>query len=126
MTKRRAFLKTTLLGATALSLPLGTFATEVDLPNVLIIGDSISMGYTPIVKSLLEGKANVTRPNGNCQGTKHGVVNIDSWLSANKWDVIHFNFGLHDLKHVDAITLKNSNNAEDPPQSNLKEYKKNL
>ena len=40
------------------------FANPVDdptLPRVLIIGDSISIGYTPRVRRLLEGKANVHR-----------------------------------------------------------------
>lgn len=27
---------------------------------------------------------------------------IDEWLGTNRWDVIHFNFGLHDLKYADA------------------------
>ena len=30
-----------------------------------------------------------------------GLENIDKWLGDGKWDVIHFNFGLHDLKYVD-------------------------
>jgi acyl-CoA thioesterase-1 len=27
---------------------------------------------------------------------------LDDWLGTNHWDVIHFNFGLHDLKCLDA------------------------
>ena len=109
------------------------------LPNVLILGDSISIGYTPFVKELLAGTANVYRPtleNGepeNCEGTTKGVLNIDRWLtstglgeSANQWDIIHFNFGLHDIKHVDPVTGENSNNPKDPQQAELSQYKKNL
>ena len=31
-------------------------------------------------------------------GPTSGVANIDKWLGDGKWDVIHFNFGIHDLK----------------------------
>lgn len=109
------------------------------VPNVLIIGDSISIGYTPFVKELLAGKANVYRPtfeNGepeNCEGTTKGVQNIDRWLtktglgeSPYQWDIIHFNFGLHDIKHVNPVTGENSNNPKDPQQAGLKQYKKNM
>lgn len=109
------------------------------LPNVLIIGDSISIGYTPFVKKLLEGKANVYRPTfedgkpENCEGTTKGVQNIERWLtktglgdSSYQWDIIHFNFGLHDIKHVDPVTGKNSNNPKHPKQAELGQYKENM
>ena len=68
------------------------------LPRVLIIGDSISIGYTPPLRELLKGKANVHRIPTNGGPTSNGVKNVDAWLGKEKWDVIHFNFGLHDLK----------------------------
>ena len=70
------------------------------LPRVLLIGDSISMGYTVPVRKLLEGKANVHRIPTNAGPTKNGIANIDKWLGTEKWDVIHFNWGIHDLKHM--------------------------
>lgn len=70
------------------------------LPRVLLIGDSISMGYTPGVRKLLEGKANVHRIPANGGPTKNGVANIEKWLGSSKWDVVHFNWGIHDLKHM--------------------------
>lgn len=66
------------------------------LPRVLLIGDSISIGYTQEVRRRLAGKANVHRPPCNCQHTGHGLVNIDKWLGTNRWDVIHFNWGIWD------------------------------
>ena len=105
------------------------------LPRVLILGDSISIGYTKEVKSILEKEAMVVRPtrnNGknaeNCQGTNHGVRRVDAWLGSHggKWDVIHFNFGLHDLKRVKADTGKNSNDPNDPYQAAPDVYKKQL
>jgi len=68
------------------------------LPRVLIIGDSISIGYTLPVRQSLSGKANVHRIPQNGGPTKNGVANIEKWLGAGKWDVIHFNWGIHDLK----------------------------
>ncbi len=70
------------------------------LPRVLLIGDSISIGYTLPVRKLLEGKANVHRIPTNGGPTKNGVANIAKWLGTSKWDVIHFNWGIHDLKYM--------------------------
>lgn len=68
------------------------------LPRVLIIGDSVSMGYTIPTRKLLKGRANVHRVPANAGGTSLGLNKLDTWLGSSKWDVIHFNFGLHDAK----------------------------
>ena len=72
------------------------------LPRVLIVGDSISIGYTPSVRELLKGKANVHRIPENGGPTTNGLAKLPAWLGKGKWDVIHFNFGLHDLKLITA------------------------
>ncbi len=72
------------------------------LPRVLLIGDSISLGYTLPVRELLKGQANVHRVLTNCGDTTRGLQQVDAWLGTGKWEVIHFNFGLHDLKWLDA------------------------
>jgi hypothetical protein len=79
---------------------------DPNLPNVLILGDSISMGYTPVVKRLLAGKANVQRPIDNCNDTGAGLRNIDRWLGTQKWAVIQFNWGLHDFCYRDPYAAK--------------------
>lgn len=143
MNTRREFLQKTLTFSPFIIWPNSLVTIfQHDLPNVLILGDSISIGYTPFVQEYLKGKANVFRPtleNGkpeNCAGTTNGVENIDRWLnpggtsgvtnSGSQWDIIHFNFGLHDIKHVDPVTGENSQNPKHPQQANLKQYKKNL
>ena len=68
------------------------------LPRVLLIGDSISIGYTVPVRDLLKGKANVHRIPANGGPTSRTLTSIDKWLGKEKWDVIHFNWGIHDLK----------------------------
>jgi len=68
------------------------------LPRVLLIGDSISRGYTLDVRKVMAGKANVHRAPENCGPTANGMKKIEIWLGDGKWDVIHFNFGIHDRK----------------------------
>ena len=68
------------------------------LPRVLLIGNSISMGYTLPVRRLLAGKINVHRIPQNGGPSKTGVANLEKWLGDGRWDVIHFNHGIHDLK----------------------------
>jgi len=86
------------------------------LPRVLLIGDSISMGYTLPVRELLKGKANVHRIPTNGGPTLRGLESLKRWLGDGKWDVIHFNWGLHDLRLDDAGKY----------QVPLDEYEKNL
>lgn len=76
---------------------LAKATTRPGLPNVLIIGDSISIGYTPVVRELLKDRANVQRPQANCGDTRRGLKDLKQWLGDTNWDVIHFNWGLHDL-----------------------------
>lgn len=66
------------------------------LPRVLLIGDSISRGYTLAVRHALAGKVNVHRVPANCSSTVKGLSDLDGWLGDGKWDLIHFNFGIHD------------------------------
>jgi len=87
------------------------------LPRALIIGDSISMGYTEPVRKLLEGKFNVHRIPTNGGPTIRGIEQLESWITAPKqWDLIHFNFGLHDLRQ----------DAAGKRQVPLGDYEKNL
>jgi hypothetical protein len=66
------------------------------LPRVLILGDSISIGYTPYVQQQLAGKAVVERPSVNCQYSAYGLSKLNTWLGSGQWDVIHFNWGIWD------------------------------
>ncbi len=94
---------------------LAPIEDDPKLPRVLLIGDSISMGYTLTVRELLKGKANVHRIPDNGGPTTTGLKNLDKWLGDGKWDVIHFNWGLHDIKA-----------GKDKNQVPLEEYEKNL
>lgn len=67
------------------------------LPRVLIIGDSISIGYTPFLAKLLKEKAVVKHHRGNARHTGTGLKKLDAWIGTEKWEVIHFNWGLWDI-----------------------------
>lgn len=121
--------------STALAQKKGPMAPVNDtegLPRVLLIGDSISIGYTIPVRNLLKGKANVHRARANCGPTIKGLSQLDKWLATGgkdkKWDVIHFNWGLHDLKYLGP----NGENLADPTNPKNKQqvapaaYEKNL
>ena len=76
------------------------------LPRVLLIGDSVSRGYTQPTRKVLEGKANVHRAPANCGPTASGLKNLEVWLGEGKWDIIHFNFGIHDRGTPEADYVK--------------------
>jgi hypothetical protein len=82
---------------TVLLLFTSFVSAESSKKQVLIIGDSISLGYTPHVVKMLEKEAVVKHNKGNAGPTLRGLAGIDSWLEGGKWDVIHFNWGLWDM-----------------------------
>ncbi len=67
-------------------------------PRVLIIGDSISIAYTPHVAQVLAQRAEVLHNPGNGGDSENVAANLDSWLAQLPAEVIHFNCGLHDIK----------------------------
>jgi acyl-CoA thioesterase-1 len=86
------------------------------LPRVLLIGDSVSMGYTPLVREMLKGQVNVHRVPANASSAGYTLTQLDKWLGGGKWDVIHFNFGLHDAKLL----------PEGTRHASLEQYEKDL
>jgi len=110
-----------------------SFVADPSLPNVLLIGDSISIGYTRPVRENLKGKANVYRPMRgkgpeNCGDTPMGLDRIDAWLGDTKWDVIHFNWGLWDLCYRNPL-VKNQGSRDKVGGKlsvSLDDYEKNL
>ncbi len=102
--KKRIGLFQRAIGVALVAWWAGNGMAAEKLPRVLIIGDSISIGYTPFVKDLFKGKAEIIHAPGNSESTARGLEKLDAWLGTNTWDVIHFNWGLHDMKYIDAHT----------------------
>lgn len=96
--------------------------------KVLIIGDSISIGYTPYVKEALSGKAQVFHNPGNAQHSGVGLKNIREWIGGNDWDVIQFNWGLWDLCYRSPVSKVQGNRDKINGKITLsvEEYKTNL
>ena len=111
-----------------LAIPAFPTALGKELPRALILGDSISIGYTPHVRTLLQGKVNVSRPQANCGSTTTGLAAIDKWLGTAHWDVIHFNWGLHDLcyRHPDSKTQGNRDKVNGTQAVSPEQYEENL
>ena len=61
------------------------------------MGNSIAGDYTVATLCLLHGHANVYNIPSIGGTTDKGLENINVTLGKGKWDVINFNWGLHDL-----------------------------
>lgn len=75
------------------------------MKNVLLIGDSIRMGYQARVTELLGDDVHVFAPQENCRYTKFTLWGMFDWMSGwgdPKIDVIHWNTGIWDLHRCTA------------------------
>ena len=71
-------------------------ANETKLPRVLLIGDSITGGYGPKVADALKGKASVARlTTSKSIGDPVLLAEVALVLGQCRFDVVHFNNGLH-------------------------------
>lgn len=84
---------------------LQTAGASSDLPKVVLVGDSIRMGYAPLVAKKLEGKVLVISHPANGGDSANVLRNLTEWVIREKPTLIHLNCGLHDLK-LDKQTKK--------------------
>ena len=97
-------------GRTTCCAPGPALPVSDTLPNCLIIGDSVSDQYTPSVAALLKDVCKVQHApwvgGGSANNAANGLFNLQHcrWLRTAlrpdqhvDWDIIMFNFGLHDL-----------------------------
>lgn len=69
------------------------------MKNVLLIGDSIRMGYDRAVKETLKDVANIYFPDGNCRCASNVLRFLHEYKNAlgdKHVDVLHWNAGLWD------------------------------
>ena len=81
-------------------LLMASFAMAAQ-PRALIIGDSISIGYMEPVRALAKEMYDVHHNPGNAAHTGRGVEMVEKWVGSGPWSLIHFNFGLHDLRRME-------------------------
>lgn len=79
------------------------------MKKVLLLGDSIRLGYQPHVADELRGAAEVVGPEENGRFSKYTLWGVNLWLKElGQPDIIHWNTGLWDLHHeapmVEALT----------------------
>ena len=78
-------------------------ANETNLPRVLLIGDSITRDYYPQGEKHLEGKAYVARlATSRFASDPVLLQEIALVLDNTKFDIIHFNNGMHGWQHSEA------------------------
>lgn len=113
---------------TTLIIVLVVSAFNARKPKILIIGDSISAGYTPYVQSFFKDQAIVERIPGNAQHTGTGMEKIVEWVGDEEWDIIQFNWGLWDLcyRHPDSKIYGNRDKINGTLTFEVSEYEANL
>lgn len=72
------------------------------MKQVVLIGDSIRMGYEPFVREMLKREADVWAPADNCSSSRCLMGHLDEWVISRQPDIVHMNCGLHDLAYKDA------------------------
>lgn len=109
-------------------LVISLSSCKQDKPSLLIIGDSISLGYTPFVIENLTDKAAVFHNPGNAQHSGTGVEKIEEWVADGKWDIVQFNWGLWDLcyRHPDSKVQGNRDKENGKLTYTVDEYAANL
>lgn len=86
------------------------------MKKIVLIGDSIRMGYDKYVKEALDGVAEVYYPSVNCCFAQYTLRFLHEWKQKGEWpddvDLVHWNVGLWDLLEL----------CDDGPFSSLEHY----
>lgn len=90
----------------------------MNIPKIMLLGDSIRMSYQPLVAEELAGRANVVGPRVNGRFALFTLTSIPDWIAElGRPDIIHWNNGIHDAGY---------NPARSPVQIPLEHYVGNL
>jgi hypothetical protein len=93
---------------------LAATAGAAEKLNIMIIGDSISIGYHKCLAPMMTNSANVFHCPGNACATILGVKEgkMETYLNGEydgqvrKWDAVVFNYGIWNLKRTDLATYE--------------------
>ncbi len=89
-------------------------------PGILLIGDSIRMGYCETVRECFKEEADVFYPEENCRNTQYVITCLKSWsmqFPADRIRLVQFNCGHWDVARW---------NGDDEPLTSPEEYKRNI
>ena len=67
------------------------------LPVVVLVGDSIRMGYAAGVADRLRGRARIVAAADNGGSSRKVLHHLDDWVIRHRPAVVHFGAGLHDI-----------------------------
>ena len=71
------------------------------MKKVVLIGDSVRLGYDKYVKDALKGSAEVLYPQDNCRFAEYVLRYAHEWKIKENWgddvDLVHWNAGLWDV-----------------------------
>jgi lysophospholipase L1-like esterase len=70
------------------------------MKKIVLIGDSIRMGYEPTVREELSGAAEIWAPESNGQHTVNLLLNFMEWVVHKQPDILHLNAGGWDTRNV--------------------------
>ncbi len=86
------------------------------MKKIVLLGDSIRMGYDKYVKEALDGVAEVYYPSQNCRFAQYLLRQLHEWKKKGEWptdvDLVHWNAGLWDVAEM----------FGDPPLSSPSHY----
>lgn len=86
------------------------------MKKIVLLGDSIRMGYDKYVKEALDGVAEVYYPSQNCRFAQYLLRQLHEWKKKGEWptdvDLVHWNAGLWDVAEM----------FGDPPLSSPQHY----
>ncbi len=96
--------------------------------RVILLGDSIRLGYAPLVAEMLAGEFEVVTPAQNCATTLMTLRHFEAWAvepatAATGEVLLHVNCGLHDLAYK---RLEPSNAPADTPEVEPAAYARNV
>jgi lysophospholipase L1-like esterase len=87
------------------------------MKKLILIGDSIRMGYEATVRNELANVAEVASPQDNGGDSRNVLRHLNDWVLSQMPDAVHLNCGLHDLRREF---------GSPDPQVPIEEYEANL
>lgn len=91
------------------------------MKSIILIGDSIRIGYAPFAKRELQDVAQIWEPEKNGFTSRNVLLHLEPWVLSREADIVHLNCGLHDL----ARDLNPDGTPRDVRVS-LEEYEQNV